>query len=845
MNQTDPTPQTDPRRPDPLAAIAWPLRLTHWGLVAERLTHAFWPLPVLLFAVIAVLAFGGLEAVSLEMAWALAVAVVLGALVALVAGLRRFRWPRRTDALRRLDATLPGRPLAALTDSQAIGAGDAAARGVWQAHVARMAERARMARPVEPDLNLARRDPYALRYVALTALTLALMFGSLWRVAAVSDLARMPGGAAVAAGPSWEGWIQPPGHTGKPTLYLNDVDQAAFAVPLGSRVTLRLYGAPGELAVEETVSGRTGAESRDAADPAAAQGQEFDIRQAGQIAIAGPGGRSWQIEVLPDAAPKVAFAGPIRRESDGEMRQPFTASDDYGIIGGKAEIALDLAAMDRRHGLAPVPEPREPIVLDLPVPISGSRAAFTETLAENLSRHPFANLPVTLRLTVEDAAGQTGTADLAAVLPGRRFFDALAAAIIEMRRDLLWTRDNGGRVVEVLKAVTWKPEGFIRNERAYLQLRTALRDLDVSVQAGLSGEKRDEIAEALWDIAVLIEDGDLGNAAERLARAQDRLSEAIRNGADEQEIADLMRELQEAMQDYIRQLAEAQAQDPENQTAQDQNGQPITGDQLQQMLDRLQQLMQEGRTAEAAELLEMLRQMMENLRVTQGQGGQGGMTPGQQAMRDLAETLRQQQGLSDEAFEGMQDGPPGQGQGQEGQGQGQGQQGQGSLADRQQALRDQLNQQMNRGLPGRGTPEGNAARDALGRAGRAMDEAERALRDGDPGTALDRQADAMEAMREGLRSLGEAMAQENGQNQPGGQPGGEQYGQGDPSGRRDPLGRVPGEVGRGIGTEEDMLQGEDVYRRAQDVLNELRRRSGEQERPQLELDYLRRLLDRF
>lgn len=111
MNQTDPTPQTDPRRPDPLAAIAWPLRLTHWGLVAERLTHAFWPLPVLLFAVIAVLAFGGLEAVSLEMAWALAVAVVLGALVALVAGLRRFRWPRRTDALRRLDATLPGRPL--------------------------------------------------------------------------------------------------------------------------------------------------------------------------------------------------------------------------------------------------------------------------------------------------------------------------------------------------------------------------------------------------------------------------------------------------------------------------------------------------------------------------------------------------------------------------------------------------------------------------------------------------------------------------------------------------------------------------------------------------------------
>ena len=856
MTQRDPTPATPAA--DPLARIAWPLRLTHAGLAAERLVHAFWPVPVILFAAIAALAFGLLDALPLEAAWALAVAVVVALVAALALGARRFRWPRRSDALRRLDATLPGRPLSAITDQQAIGADDPAARRVWEAHLARMAERARAARAVEPDLNLARRDPYALRYVALTALVMALLFGSIWRVAAVSDLAQMPGGGAVANGPSWEGWIQPPAHTGKPALYLNEVDQAAFSVPQGSHVTLRLYGKPGDLTVDETVSGRTG-------DPgsAAAAAQEFDITRAGRLAIDGPGGRGWQIEVIPDAPPSVAFAGPIRREADGEMRQPFRAADDYGVTGGRAEIALDLSAVDRRHGLAVAPEPREPVVLDLPVPISGSRAEFTETLAENLSQHPFANLPVTIRLTAEDAAGQTGTAELATVLPGRRFFDPLAAAIVEMRRDLLWSRENGVRAAQLLRAISWQPEGFFRNQRAYLQLRVAMRALDSALEAGLAPEPRDEIAQRLWEIAVLIEDGDLGNAAERLARAQDRLSEAIRNGADEQEIAELMRELQEAMQDYIRQLAEQQAQDPDSQTAQDQNGQPITGDQLQQMLDRLQQLMQEGKTAEAAELLEMLRQMMENLRVTQGQGGQG-MSPGQQAMRDLAETLRQQQGLSDESFESLQDGPgqPGQqgqgGQGpgqspQPGQGQGEGRgqggsgpgSGPGGLAQRQQALRDQLGQQMDRGLPGRGTAEGDAARDALGRAGRAMEEAERALREGRTGEALDRQAEAMEAMREGLRNLGEAMAQESGQ-QPGeGQPGGERYGQGDPAGRRDPLGRVPGEVGRGIGTEENMLQGEDVYRRAQEILNELRRRSGEQERPQLELDYLRRLLERF
>jgi hypothetical protein len=62
--------------------------------------------------------------------------------------------------------------------------------------------------------------------------------------------------------------------------------------------------------------------------------------------------------------------------------------------------------------------------------------------------------------------------------------------------------------------------------------------------------------------------------------------------------------------------------------------------------------------------------------------------------------------------------------------------------------------------------------------------------------------------------------------------------------RMDPLGRDAGNIGR-LGTDEQMLGNEDVYRRARDLLDEIRRRAGEQERPDAELDYLRRLLDRF
>ena len=143
-------------------------------------------------------------------------------------------------------------------------------------------------------------------------------------------------------------------------------------------------------------------------------------------------------------------------------------------------------------------------------------------------------------------------------------------------------------------------------------------------------------------------------------------------------------------------------------------------------------------------------------------------------------------------------------------------------------------------LPGAGTPEGDAARESLGRAGDAMEDAEEALRQNDLAGALDDQAEAMDALREGMRVLAEQMAQ----NQQEGSQQGQTAGRGDPQGGRDPLGREAGENGR-LGTDEQLLQGEDVYRRARELLDEIRRRSGERERTAEELDYLKRLLDRF
>ncbi|WP_434617109.1 TIGR02302 family protein [Tabrizicola sp. M-4] len=830
-----------------LKAIARPLRLTLLGMWAERLARCFWPLWSVLLLLLSALAFGLQDVLPLEAAWTGLVLAILGALWTLWRGLRAFRRPTRTEALIRLDQRLPGQPIAALTDTQAVGGNDPASLAVWQAHRARMAARAAQARAVEPDLKLARRDPFALRYVALTAFVMALLFGSLWRVASVQALA--PGaGNELAAGPAWEGWAQPPAYTGKPSLYMNDIAEGTLDLPIGTRLQFRLYGEVGTLTLAETVSGRTEV-------PAASETvHDFTLTRSGEVTVSGPGGRTWRLTATPDMAPNVTPSDSAEREGDGQFTMAFEASDDYGVASGQVSIALDLPAVERSYGLTMEPEPREPVVLDLPMPMSGDRAQIAETLVDDLSEHPFANLPVAMTFTVADAAGQEGSAEpVHLVLPAKRFFDPLAAALIEMRRDLLWNRANAPRAAQILKAVTHRPEDLIRNQRAYLRLRVLMRDLDAQ-KASLSPDARDAMAAELWEIALLVEEGDLASAMERLRRAQDRLDEAMRNGADPSEIEELMQELREALNDYMRELAEEAERNPDSQLSQNMEGMEMSGDQLQQMLDELQRLMEEGRMAEAQELMEMLRQLMENMQVAQGEGqGQGQGGPGQQAMRELQDTLRGQQGLSDDAFRDLQDGQEGnegqnEGQNQPGQ---QGQPGQGegegegrSLAQRQQDLRDRLGQLQNGPLPGDGGENGEEGRRQLDRAGRAMEEAEDALREGDLPGALDRQAEAMEALREGMQEFGEAMA-ENQQQQgdPNAQQG-QEFGQADPNGQRDPLGREPGNSAR-IGSDRNMLQGEDVYRRAQDLLDEIRRRSGEQARPEGERDYLRRLLDMF
>lgn len=224
---------------------------TWFGIFSERFLRAFWPAYTLIFFGFAFVLMGGLDMVP---AWAFGVliAFAVAVLAVLWIGLRRFRLPERATVITKIDATVNGAPIAALIDSQGTGTGDRASVALWRAHRDQMQARVGTAVAVPGDLRLSAFDRIGLRYVAVIAVLVAILFGS------TSHLRNVPlvlaGETTVRIAATWEGWVVPPRHTAVPRMYLADVEEGELQVPEGSEITLRLYGEMGALTVDHTLT---------------------------------------------------------------------------------------------------------------------------------------------------------------------------------------------------------------------------------------------------------------------------------------------------------------------------------------------------------------------------------------------------------------------------------------------------------------------------------------------------------------------------------------------------------------------------------------------------------------
>jgi uncharacterized protein (TIGR02302 family) len=767
--------------------------------------------------------------------------LALGALFPLV----RFRWPSRQEGLSRLDrgSGIRHRPATALTDTLATQ--DPVALALWQAQRQRTLASIKRIRAGLPSPRLAIHDPWALRALVAVMMVAAYVAAGderMLRVAAAFDWNGMLSPANIRV----DAWVTPPVYTGKPPIILSAANKEAaapaagpLAVPAGSTLIVRSSGGTLDVVAGGGVTEAVPAEQA----PKGTNERHFTIAGDGTAHVRAPTGQpQWKFSATPDRAPTISLAKDPERQARGSLQMSYKIEDDYGVTEAQAHFSV-------RPGDAPkgATEPRP--LFDAPqfslvLPNARTRNGVGQTV-KDLSEDPYAGADVTLTLTAKDEAGNEGRSEPFNMrLPERLFAKPLARALIEQRRILALDANQNSQVYAALDALMIAPELFMPEAGQYLGLYSVTRQLEA---ARTDGAMREVVA-SLWALAVLIEDGDITDVDKALRAAQEALKQALERGASDEEIKRLTDNLRAALDNFMRQLAEQLRNNPQQLARPlDPNTRMLRQQDLNNMIERMERLSRSGDKEAARQLLEQLQQMLENLQMAQpGQSGDGDM---EQALNELGDMIRKQQQLRDKTFKQGQDSRRDRMRGkQDDQAMGDLQQDQQGLRDRLKKLQQELakrgmgqGQRGEKGQQGQdGDPQQGDGEDGLGEADTAMGDAGSMLGEGNADGAVDSQGRALEALRKGAQSLAEAMQPGDGDGQgdgPSNRTGRQQSGgiQSDPLGR--PL------HGREFGDDLTVkIPGEIDVQRVRRILEELRRRLADPLRPQIELDYIERLL---
>ena len=783
-----------------------------------------WPLPSLLALFVALALFDILPLLPGWLHAGLLLAFVTAGL-ALSLRLRHLAWPNLAEAQRRIeqDSGLPHRPLQTLADDLAAGIDDPVSRALWRVQRRRLESLLERLTLRPPSPGLARHDPCGLRFAPLLLLAIALSGGwhdgsdRLWR--AVQPKLIGFGGPPVVL----QVWVTPPAYTGlAPTLLESLPAGRRLAVPVGSKLLAELQGGHGlaQLAIDdEVVPFKPLDADSQRLETAIGKGRRLLVRQGHRRIDA------WDIEVLPNRPPTIAIASPPRADAEGRLRLDIEARDDYGI-------ATATAVIRRVDGPTAAPLP-------VNLPMGGAHPTEVHQAAwHDLTGHPWAGLPVTIQPMADSVSGQSATGEaVTTTLPERHFTNPVARAVIEQRRHLVADPAQREPVIERLAGIASLPDSYGDDLVVFLALSTARSRL----MRDSSPEAVPSVLDMLWQTALRLEEGDRPAAQRTLDEAARRLEQALAEGAPQAEVERLMTELQAAVAQYLDALVDQAKRQGLAAMPTDPDQRIVSDEELQAMLDQMRDLSRTGSNQAAQQMLSDLRQLLDGLK-----GGLAGAPSaeqarqGRQAMNDLQAIARDQRTLLDDTFRrnqqmagaGSPDGKlPSMGRGKPAgppntaSANSSGRQ----AAVNQEALRKRLGQVLQSlGDLGADIP------DSLGQAEQAMRELSQALRQGNLDDAVDAQSEAVARLEEGAKQAAQALANQSG-------PGGIAQG---PGSGRDPLGRPlngPGSMDENVVKIPDKAD----TQKAREVLDELRRRSGQAERPPVEREYLQRLLKQF
>jgi uncharacterized protein (TIGR02302 family) len=567
-----------------------------------------------------------------------------------------FSFPNPDDIDRRLEKrSALGRGHIALVEDQLANPSIISTRLLWHKAQREGVFRLKKLRIPWPKTYLSRKDPHALRFIAILVFTAGIFVaGHSWKERIISGL--MP------ISPTWfsisqenqsiDLWIKPPDYTQMPEMHLSGSGRydGELNIPEGSTYRIRMHSwlkgifAPhlhtsaanvvltymeGDLYGKEgTIQPGTSMRITQALLPRATWPYHYiidmppeirgDLKTDKEIKTTEVESETQQTTPKEDDAQNKVVQ-PYEILDDGQIRFPLAVKDDYGVKELKMNMRFDEMIKETPLGQE-VEETR--LIMSQP------NKEFKIAPIYDLSWHSWAGLPVTIEFTAIDHKGQkTKLEGINLILPEREFKHPLAKALINTRKKLAWNYKGPLRDISLeIESYLSNPDLFQNDPVVFLAIRSASSRLFHNKNKPATQKLKSvrEVIALLWETALVIEEGDVVFALRELRNAQRELENAMRDpNADDREIQALMEQLREKMIDYFTEVhreMQKHIEKGENMPfmSPEDFGTLITPDTLASLMAQIEQAMREGNNQKAQELMSQLQRMMEMIDPSKG-----------------------------------------------------------------------------------------------------------------------------------------------------------------------------------------------------------------------------------
>jgi uncharacterized protein (TIGR02302 family) len=812
-------------------------RVSAWcALWLEQLTQAFWPF----FSFVAIMLslwllnlHGVLPKPGAKLLLGLA---FLGAGYLAYYGVRHLKPPAIDSVDRRLEqeAGLAHRPFDGLNDRQA-SRGSARTHALWLENRKRLQSTLRNLRFVLPKPQIAIYDPRALRIASLLLLFIAAVIaGPQWQQRLTSALLPFQWQHQMTAPDNIIIWLKPPDYTGLEQQVINGrpADEKRLSIPAGSDLKIRLKGGLGtpyldtgaatqSLAFDQQGGGNYAIETQIPRD--AQKTEQLKSKKHRELSVTQLFFSRARIPytLIPDQPPEIRFDKGDDVLKNARLRFHLQLRDDYGL----SKLAINVSAVSSLDGSSALPDIGSAVNRTRILNIGGSQNYQAIHPVFDLSAHPWAGHHVKIRFTVYDAAGQTAkTKPVRVKLPMRNFTHPVAQRLIEHRRKLIRGVDKDLRsdIRRDLYELARRPESYQGDITSFLAMRSAAARLNYS--PGM--ETRRALIDLLWATALRIEDGDYPFAERNLRQAGRELEKTLNSSeASDEDIARALKRYQQALGQYMKALKkkmQKQITSGEMQVVPSKMlKNAMQPGNMQSMLEKMRAQALSGDREQARRQLAEMQRMLNRMNSAMQQKIPEDVQKTAQGMKNLQSLINKQKKLHERTRQADKTKSNTDKE----------QQAQQEMARQQAGLEKKLESIMDK-LP----DMAGKARETLQKARKEMENASQSLQNGKNPEAASHQARALKYMRQSGQKMTQAL-RERLSNMTGialGRRGG-----------RDPLGRAYNQgdnPGKG-GDIKIPIKGE--QRPIHQLIELLRQRAGELERPREERNYYRRLLEQW